>query len=1548
MPTQLPHGLQKLLEVTVGMPWPEGDESGLRAISLAWGRFARSLSALGPPLETEAQTFSEAMEGQTAQQIETALAGFPANIEELRHGAVEFAKATENAAADIQKVKIMIIVQLVVLAGAIADLLASLFGAIFVPAVVAAARVGIGAILRALLSRLAQAGMVNIMRTLVKNMVKYALINTVIMEGLDLGIQAGQILAGGREGLDKESLKNTAIGGVIGGAAWGLGAGVSRVLARGLTEGRLLAPGWFKPFAHLGYSAGQMALITALTPGIDKATHGSGSVFEGILGNLSKADVHAPRFTASSIKPIGRIAAVEHLPVLSGKSGGTGFMTHREGTSPGVKATVPVTADRAAPGRRSGREAPAPGKGQAPDLRGFLTASPADRAGPAGASRSPATGARPAVAGTGKPVPESPAAEVPTGRAAAPDGGRASGLRDFLTTSSPPSGAGSAGSALAAGHAPSAAPPGMSHETGSGEPEHLVHPVAEPVRPEQWTYRREGAPVGELRTARFDPARGAPAGDGTLPGRSTRISADVRRIQADDGRWVRDMTLALPVRFGEGFPPERLPEFERRWQAALDRQFNTGLLLPRSGDQLHVGVRLTPAAAGQEAVELSMSAAPTRSDQLHFRLQDEGSDTGQAAARNDLLALHELSHFAGVPDTYVDPGSVFRDTAAKAGGPGIMSDVTRVPEQAVPRKYLVAIENAIDSGPVVHDHPLPAELEYGRPLATISEEAVREPALHAPAAGFEGILGELKVRISEAAGAPAGAGTHAVELTGPAEAVRRYRASPVDGPLAEHLPAGFTVSDTATGSRFHFSGDGALTAAEVQVEGGRGTVRRDFSVPEQPPALVSPEQRPQERFPVEVRPDGTIGLVSVSGDGRALERLVVDPADGRIVETTAFGRHILFPGGSSRLSPDELRAIDELAASTVREGLAAFDAKRPLPEVTIEGHGNGTVLGQPNEGRALRSGLDRAKAVEKAFTYSLEKYLARTAAERPVAPAASDFLVKTSSQGRTYPEGVSREDGVAARRRAVLTVTPHQAVPEVAPEPPRTTLRDLLDAEAELVRAERAARPPHAELPWYVAEGSMDALGEVAIAEVDRWGEDEVRLWAAEIANAVVRGGDSSALATGIRSSLDRLLAGPGPEGNEELDFWEKALQRGQVTTADGHVVWLRPVLRDVHPLPPAEASPIQRYNVNWGTLTTAERSESVRGLSADAIMLSTARTGAHVVSNVTSAPYLGMSAHRTTGTSHKRYVIFDRKIWMLQGRPFRGGLHVRVFVDGEERLHDVVTEPRVTADLPKVLTEPGALRPAPHVVPPGTDPVAGVPRAHEVINAIDLIPVAAEFQRRLRGAGLPPEGTRQLSEQTLALLNERAVMNRSRFLLGNEVVTDRVSFPAGFGRSFKGHVALRAVVEGLEYLGDTSKVAVREDSGGSVKVHRERGGKSGFEAGARVTAAPLEFATVEAGMTRATGHGLTEETSVHTVLQTVDDQSRYRAWLRVTVEPRSTTHEIEPVVRIVPTEIGVPAVEAGDFERRLLGEDAHLLRQRGRRGNATAVRACRARRRDR
>ena len=138
MTTHLPPALQKLLKVTVGMPWPEGSEGDLRELAWQWEVLAGELDSLSAQLMTAAGQMSTVMEGETSESIQNMLSGpFREGAGQLEEQAWAYSKMLKNAAADIQKTKIMIIAMLGILAASLAALFASLFGSFAAPAVIA-------------------------------------------------------------------------------------------------------------------------------------------------------------------------------------------------------------------------------------------------------------------------------------------------------------------------------------------------------------------------------------------------------------------------------------------------------------------------------------------------------------------------------------------------------------------------------------------------------------------------------------------------------------------------------------------------------------------------------------------------------------------------------------------------------------------------------------------------------------------------------------------------------------------------------------------------------------------------------------------------------------------------------------------------------------------------------------------------------------------------------------------------------------------------------------------------------------------------------------------------------------------------------------------------------------------------------------------------------------------------------------------------------------------------------------------------------------------
>ncbi|WP_377273032.1 hypothetical protein [Peterkaempfera sp. SMS 1(5)a] len=120
----------------------------------------------------------------------------------------------------------------------------------------------------------------------------------------------------------------------------------------------------------------------------------------------------------------------------------------------------------------------------------------------------------------------------------------------------------------------------------------------------------------------------------------------------------------------EGVGPARLTELRTRVQNALDRHVNTGLALPRFGDQLHVTVRMVHAEGHGERITLSDTADPPSADQRRWDLGHE-----------DAVLMHQTLRYLGMPGD---------------GGP---------PAQ----EQLAVIEEVCDSAAPLRSHPLPRQ-----------------------------------------------------------------------------------------------------------------------------------------------------------------------------------------------------------------------------------------------------------------------------------------------------------------------------------------------------------------------------------------------------------------------------------------------------------------------------------------------------------------------------------------------------------------------------------------------------------------------------------------------------------------------------------------------------------------------------------------------------------------------------------------------------------------------------------------------------------------------
>ncbi|MBK3581359.1 hypothetical protein JHN63_47880, partial [Streptomyces sp. MBT65] len=216
--------------------------------------------------------------------------------------------------------------------------------------------------------------------------------------------------------------------------------------------------------------------------------------------------------------------------------------------------------------------------------------------------------------------------------------------------------------------------------------------VVDPAPKDTWHGLRAYARPAVHSTERFDPHadQSSPPRPGVLSGATTLVRANIRRIQAPNGQWVRDYTLNLPVATND---PALTQQFKDRITTLLDTHLNSGLELPGSGDQLHINLNLIDDPSHPEAITLTDTDNPARADQLHLDAHHSDEDL-----------LHEVLHYLGLPDEQRDNDFLLRNhpNSTTVRTTGLMAD-TQSPV-TIPRRYLRTIENVTAAGPQLHDH----------------------------------------------------------------------------------------------------------------------------------------------------------------------------------------------------------------------------------------------------------------------------------------------------------------------------------------------------------------------------------------------------------------------------------------------------------------------------------------------------------------------------------------------------------------------------------------------------------------------------------------------------------------------------------------------------------------------------------------------------------------------------------------------------------------------------------------------------------------------------
>ncbi|MFD2691208.1 hypothetical protein ACFS5L_41180 [Streptomyces phyllanthi] len=326
--------------------------------------------------------------------------------------------------------------------------------------------------------------------------------------------------------------------------------------------------------------------------------------------------------------------------------------------------------------------------------------------------------------------------------------------------------------------------------------------------------------------------RDRPAHDGSGLWRFTEGAPDTPPVRLDD--------LGAP---GDGLGPladDVLDDLTENFHRTLD-DASGGTRLPDAPDlSLSRDLRMphgTGDRSGLPLIRFGSDDLPELDDPRIWAALDEHWRTVlDAAPGTRLTGMDELADFdirtVRVPSTDTAPGS-FR-----------LELVNRTPEaDGTIRGADFTVERAPDGGYVVTDPTRTTTWTFAEDGRFLGRETILSG---------DGLPADLQLRVTVVTDGDGTART-VVDLTGPSGSVNSVRLTPVTGTLAERLPGGFTLTDTVTGSRFHFDNTGRLAYRDLPARDGSGFDRFAEGVPGTPPTrLVEPLA---ERFPLTSIPE---------------------------------------------------------------------------------------------------------------------------------------------------------------------------------------------------------------------------------------------------------------------------------------------------------------------------------------------------------------------------------------------------------------------------------------------------------------------------------------------------------------------------------------------------------------------------------------------------------------------------------------------------------------------------------------------------------------------
>ncbi|MFD9959936.1 hypothetical protein [Amycolatopsis sp. NPDC058986] len=175
----------------------------------------------------------------------------------------------------------------------------------------------------------------------------------------------------------------------------------------------------------------------------------------------------------------------------------------------------------------------------------------------------------------------------------------------------------------------------------------------DPAPPELWEHLRESTPPRTVTTESADvvsSSRIETGEDGrphiVLDSATGMIGYDHRRYTLADGRAVQEFTVRVHLDPAAGVATVHLAGTKQKVLDGVGRLYNRGYRLP-GGDQFHVRVEFTDQPGAAHARVRLRHRGTT--DQAHWSVGDSGT-----------VLAHEIGHYLGLPDEYVDPSRVLQ------------------------------------------------------------------------------------------------------------------------------------------------------------------------------------------------------------------------------------------------------------------------------------------------------------------------------------------------------------------------------------------------------------------------------------------------------------------------------------------------------------------------------------------------------------------------------------------------------------------------------------------------------------------------------------------------------------------------------------------------------------------------------------------------------------------------------------------------------------------------------------------------------------------------